>query len=207
MSYYEILGVNKNSSNKEIRRAYARRLRQYNVETNKDEYIAILEAYEVLGDATKRKEYDDYIQEEFLELNYKLREEAGRCLRNREFAAGVKIFKKLSMLEPENQSNLYLLIQCYCGINNFTNAEKMLRRIVKSDLYTDVSFVLEVINSIIDLSNYYLVNECINVLKIKVEPLINRIEDETEEVLDNFEIILSKIRRAGVHYNCSLNAV
>ena len=63
--YYSILGVNKGASEDEIKSAYRRLAKKYHPDLNKTEEAAnkfkeINEAYEVLGDAQKRANYDQY---------------------------------------------------------------------------------------------------------------------------------------------------
>ncbi len=61
--YYEILGVGKDASQDQIRRAYRKLARKHHPDINKapdaeDNFKEINEAYEVLGDPEKRKRYD-----------------------------------------------------------------------------------------------------------------------------------------------------
>ncbi len=62
--YYEILGVPRSSTEKEIKTAFRRLARKYHPDTNKnnkdaeEKFKEINEAYEVLGDSEKRKRYD-----------------------------------------------------------------------------------------------------------------------------------------------------
>src|SRR3954465_4497204 len=64
--YYQLLGVSKGASEKEVRQAYRRLARQYHPDLNPGDKAAeakfkeIGEAYEVLSDAEKRKKYDRY---------------------------------------------------------------------------------------------------------------------------------------------------
>jgi curved DNA-binding protein len=64
--YYEILGVSKNASKEEIRKAYHQLAKKYHTDVNKNDPKAeermkeINEAYSVLGNDEKRKEYDQY---------------------------------------------------------------------------------------------------------------------------------------------------
>jgi len=64
--YYEILGVDKNASQDEIKKMYRKLAKKYHPDTHPDDKPAeekfkeVNEAYEVLGDAEKRKKYDQF---------------------------------------------------------------------------------------------------------------------------------------------------
>src|SRR2546429_9951320 len=64
--YYQVLGVARGASEKEIRQAYRRLARQYHPDLNPNDKAAearfkeIGEAYEVISDSDKRKKYDRY---------------------------------------------------------------------------------------------------------------------------------------------------
>ena len=64
--YYQLLGVSRGASEKEIRQAYRRLARQFHPDLNPSDKAAevrfkeISEAYEVLSDPDKRKRYDRY---------------------------------------------------------------------------------------------------------------------------------------------------
>ena len=65
IDYYKVLGVPRNATQEEIRRAYRKRARKYHPDINKDEgaeaeFKRINEAHEVLKDPQKRKRYDAY---------------------------------------------------------------------------------------------------------------------------------------------------
>ncbi|MEW6162782.1 MAG: molecular chaperone DnaJ [Nitrospirota bacterium] len=64
--YYEILGVNKDASQEEIKKAFRKLARKYHPDLNPGDKVAeqkfkeVNEAYEVLGDPKKRVEYDQF---------------------------------------------------------------------------------------------------------------------------------------------------
>ncbi len=66
VDYYKILGLNKNATAEDIKKAYRNLARKYHPDVNQDDPAAhkkfqqINEANEVLGDPAKRKKYDQY---------------------------------------------------------------------------------------------------------------------------------------------------
>jgi DnaJ-class molecular chaperone len=64
--YYQVLGVGKNASEKEIKKAFRKLARQYHPDVNpgdksaEEKFKEINAAYEVLSDSEKRKKYDQY---------------------------------------------------------------------------------------------------------------------------------------------------
>ncbi|MFA9479214.1 DnaJ C-terminal domain-containing protein [Phycisphaerales bacterium AB-hyl4] len=66
--YYDTLGVKRDASQDEIRRAYRKLARKFHPDVNKEsdasaKFAKISEAYEVLGDPEKRKKYDELGQD------------------------------------------------------------------------------------------------------------------------------------------------
>ena len=65
-NYYKILGVSEDADAKEIKAKYRKLAMKYHPDRNPDDkkaeemFKAISEAYEILGDENKRKEYNGY---------------------------------------------------------------------------------------------------------------------------------------------------
>src|SRR5260221_14137689 len=64
--YYEVLSVPKTATSDEIRKAHRKLVRQYHPDVNKnnpkseEKFKEVQEAYDVLSDETKRKNYDQF---------------------------------------------------------------------------------------------------------------------------------------------------
>lgn len=68
IDYYKILGVSKDIPQKDVRRAYLKRAKQFHPDLHPDDpkakakFQALTEAYEVINDPEKRKKYDQFGQ-------------------------------------------------------------------------------------------------------------------------------------------------
>lgn len=66
IDYYKILGVDRNIPQKDVRRAYLKRAKQFHPDLHPDDpkakakFQALNEAFDVIGDPEKRKKYDQY---------------------------------------------------------------------------------------------------------------------------------------------------
>ena len=64
--YYELLGINKNATEDEIKKSYRKLAVKYHPDKNpgnktaEDKFKEISEAYEVLSDSEKRSKYDQF---------------------------------------------------------------------------------------------------------------------------------------------------
>lgn len=123
-SYYEILSVDRNANEKEIKKAYACLLRKYPPEKFPEEFSEISEAYEVLINDGKRKQYNQ--TNGFNEEAQKLMNEAMDRYHSEDYENAIKYFKKFILLEPNvNSARNYLSI-CYARLKNYDTAYKVL---------------------------------------------------------------------------------
>ncbi len=66
IDYYKILGVDKSILQKDVKKAYLKRAKQFHPDLHPDDpkaqakFQALQEAYDVIGDPEKRKKYDQY---------------------------------------------------------------------------------------------------------------------------------------------------
>lgn len=64
--YYDVLGIQKNATDKEMKQAYRKLAKKYHPDTNagdkqaEDNFKEVTEAYNILSDAEKRKQYDQF---------------------------------------------------------------------------------------------------------------------------------------------------
>ena len=69
IDYYKILGVDKNIPQKDVKKAYLKRAKQFHPDLHPDDpkakakFQALAEAYDVIGDPAKRAKYDQYGQQ------------------------------------------------------------------------------------------------------------------------------------------------
>ena len=71
--YYEVLGINKNATDEELKKAYRKLAKQYHPDANPDnkeeaekKFKEVNEAYETLSNPQKRKMYDQFGAEDHL---------------------------------------------------------------------------------------------------------------------------------------------
>ncbi|KAK4293227.1 hypothetical protein Pmani_034060 [Petrolisthes manimaculis] len=102
MTLYDVLGVSQDASETEIRRQYQELARQFHpdksdTDSAKEKFLKVTEAWHILGDTQKRREYDDQLKREKL---------------YQEFPVSEELF--LEDLERDREGGVYLH-SCRCG--------------------------------------------------------------------------------------------
>ncbi|AVL94688.1 DnaJ-like protein [Moumouvirus australiensis] len=73
-NYYQILGINRNSSKQDIKNIYKKLVLKYHPDKNNNDdsyFLKIKEAYEILSDDKKRHEYDILLnKQQFYNMGY-----------------------------------------------------------------------------------------------------------------------------------------
>lgn len=99
-NYYDILQVDRNASEEEIKKAYARLLRKHNPEKDPENFKKIREAYETLSNKERRANYDfmlDYGQE-FMDTLKKVDEDISQ----KRYEEAEKKLKKLLSIKQDS---------------------------------------------------------------------------------------------------------
>ena len=99
-NYYEILGISKDATTTEIKKAYSKLLRKYTPEKNPVEFQQIREAYEILKDEKTRDEYDaqnEYGEEIQMHIN-----KAEEYMENKKYELAIREYKKILVLQPSS---------------------------------------------------------------------------------------------------------
>ena len=110
MNYYEILGVSINADENEIKSKYRKLAMKYHPDRNPDDKKAeemfkkVSEAYEVLGDKEKRKEYDKKILKTGEEKQNSEKKKAGA---GGDARKGAEAFYRNFSANPQDIKNMF----------------------------------------------------------------------------------------------------
>jgi tetratricopeptide (TPR) repeat protein len=127
--HYEVLGVNENAEQSEIRKAYSQLIRKYNPEKFPNEYAEIRGAYEVLGNEKLRQEYDANKQHG-TEINKHL-EIADELFANEEYNEAIIHYKKALILNKNLYNAANMLSLCYYNTDRVEEAITILENTLK----------------------------------------------------------------------------
>lgn len=133
---YEVLVINKNSSEKEIKDRYMTLVRKYPPEKEPQKFAEIREAYEILSNPKQKREHDRALEielEKKRKILKKLEEEADLALKNGDFEKAIKNYKKLLIEETNLKKIKSKLGIAFLKNNNLKEAEKIFKELVETD--------------------------------------------------------------------------
>ena len=127
--YYKILGVSEDADVKEIKTKYRKLAMKYHPDRNPDDkkaeemFKAISEAYEILGDENKRKEYDEKRKNKGNAGSQRFGEKkSSRAEQNSESAKrGAQEFFRNFSANPNDIKNMF---ESAFDVNNMSNSDK-----------------------------------------------------------------------------------
>ncbi|MBZ4663732.1 MAG: hypothetical protein JG776_1447 [Caloramator sp.] len=125
-NYYEILQINKGASSGEIKKAYARLLRKYHPERDEENFKRIREAYEILSNPEKRREYDFQLEygDEFLETLQKVEE----LIELEEYEEAIGKLKRMTFIKPDDERIWVKLAEVYSKDGRIEEATEVLQK-------------------------------------------------------------------------------
>lgn len=126
-NFYDRLAVQRSASAEEIKRAYAKAVREYSPERHPDEFQRIREAYETLSDPESRTEYDatsDPAVEEALERGQS-------ALQEGDYETAERAFKRALVVAPEAHFIRNLLGVVYLQNDAYSEALNQFERLTE----------------------------------------------------------------------------
>jgi tetratricopeptide (TPR) repeat protein len=99
-NYYKLLGTRSNIKQENIKKKYIEMVKQFPPETHPEEFEQIREAYEVLRDPKKRREYD--IMRKYGNKIEKLIERAERCAEEEQWEQAQRLYQDAVNIMPES---------------------------------------------------------------------------------------------------------
>ncbi len=130
-NYYQVLGIEMDAGEKEIKRAYMKMLRKHPPEKDEEGFKKIREAYETLSNHKSRAEYDailkykDEIEEYMIYGQVAIEEE--------NFMEAVKYFKKILVIEPSLSYARNMLGLAFSYNGDYQQAIEQFKRLIKED--------------------------------------------------------------------------
>jgi hypothetical protein len=128
MNYYQILGVNEEADLREIKKAYARKIREFSPETHPEEFNKLREAYEILSSENKKAEYDAHIQ--YGDEIQTLLDSASAALDVNDFNTAIREYKKILLLEPKLTYARNYLALAYGYSENYEECIELLKELI-----------------------------------------------------------------------------
>lgn len=129
--YYVLLGVSDNASMEEIKRAYTRKRREY--QNDEDKSTQLNQAYDVLCDSAKRKQYDLNMQygNQVKDIKEKIQNSETLEQRDKYLIEARKIYLDILKKDAENADALWYLVGIEELLGNDAEAIQYLKKLEK----------------------------------------------------------------------------
>ena len=179
INYYDLLGVSKDCSKEEIRKAYLKQIKKWHPDINKDENaqsitMKLNEAKEILLDDIKRADYDNLlgkrVNDKYNDLKSKVNKKDNNIYNEEKLYTKWEYFKlylkyyKVSFIRKIIASILVLLETLICSIFQILNYIISFILITFYDLIIDGLILTLVIFIAYNLVNYIRLNELFTVI-------------------------------------------
>lgn len=130
---YDVLGVAPGADQRDIKKAYFAKVRQFPPETHPAEFARLREAYDVLGTPEGRRQYDASRGEAFAELGPELAAEmraAVAAMAAEDWAHAVNLLQAVLGQRPDAEEARGRLCACLLSLKRYAEAEQQARELV-----------------------------------------------------------------------------
>lgn len=129
-SYYQLLGIEPDADEKQLKAGYFRTIRRYSPEADPEMFKKVREAYELLQDPKKRNEYDAGLTLE--PVFQKVYKRALELKKEEEYEEAIQCCKEVLSIKPVEIFQ-FLLARLYLLNQNEGKAIKLLEELVKTN--------------------------------------------------------------------------
>lgn len=156
-SYYDVLGVDENVSDSEIKKAYAKKIREYPPEKDPTNFQKIRQAYETLIDPRTRQQYTETLK--FNNYVNDLARRAAQAMDNGDYQNASMYLNQALEKAPSLDYLRNMLGICYLNINQYDRAKKEFLRLVqdypRNALYlSNLGYTLYLLKDYINAERY-----------------------------------------------------
>ena len=159
-NYYKILEIEKSATNDEIKRAYAKMIRKFPPEKYGEKFGEIGEAYDLLINKERRKEYDE--ENGYDDISQELLDNAIECIKNNDYETSIKNLKKFILLNPGNIVAKRYLSLCSYKIGDFNGVYENIKYLIENGQKIEEGYFNNFITAAIKLNKFLEAEEYIN---------------------------------------------
>ncbi|THE11945.1 tetratricopeptide repeat protein [Bacillus timonensis] len=123
-NFYDLLEVNRTSTQAEIKRAYFKKIRQFPNETHPEEFQQISKAYKVLMDADAKASYDREIMDNG--AYSRLMQQALDSMGNENYNSAIYTLEEMLKQYPNDQTVRKNMALCYLNLDRYEESKRIL---------------------------------------------------------------------------------